>query len=130
VDNTFFGFCTKCFQQYFSYIVAVSLGVGRNRRPSASHLQTLSHNVVLSRHRHERGNFSGCISCISCFVTLKCENAKNKRVMFKRVYFCYYWFLLSNLYLHLIRIIYYITTCISFWRGQCLHEFIHQLTVY
>ena len=33
--------------------------MGRNRRPSASHLQTLSHNVVLSRHRHERGNFSG-----------------------------------------------------------------------
>jgi hypothetical protein len=35
------------------------LVVGRNRRPSASHWQTLSHNIVLSRHRHERGNFSG-----------------------------------------------------------------------
>jgi len=43
------------FQQYFSYIVAVSFIGGGNRRvpgenhwPVASHWQTLSHNVVLS----------------------------------------------------------------------------------
>ena len=42
------------FQQYFSNIVVVSLpGVGnlstrRNNRTPAGHLQTLSHNVVLS----------------------------------------------------------------------------------
>jgi hypothetical protein len=45
---------TRLFQQYFSYIVAVSYNGGGNRstwrkhRPVASHLQTLSHNVVSS----------------------------------------------------------------------------------
>ena len=37
------------FQQYFSYIVAVSFiggGTGENHRPSTNHRQTLSHNVV------------------------------------------------------------------------------------
>jgi hypothetical protein len=39
------------FQQYFSYIAAISFiggkngGLGENQRPVASHLQTLSHNV-------------------------------------------------------------------------------------
>jgi hypothetical protein len=42
------------FQQYFSYIVAVSFIVeetgvpGENHRPAASHWQTLSHNVISS----------------------------------------------------------------------------------
>ena len=51
------GLCVlRHFQQYFSYIVAVSFiggenGVpGENHRPAASHLQTLSHNVVSSTH--------------------------------------------------------------------------------
>ena len=44
------------FQQYFSYMVAVSLnGWGRKLRPVASHWQTLSHNVVSRTPRHERG---------------------------------------------------------------------------
>ena len=50
------------FHATFNNISVISwrsvLVVGRNRRPSASHWQTLSHNVVLSRHRHERGNLS------------------------------------------------------------------------
>jgi len=48
------------FQQYFSYIVEVSVMVeetgvpGKNHRHDASHCQTLSHNVVSSTPRHER----------------------------------------------------------------------------
>ena len=49
------------FQQYFSYIVAVSfIGAGnwstrkKHHRPVASHWQTLSHNVVSSTPRYER----------------------------------------------------------------------------
>jgi len=47
------------FQQYFSYIVEVSVmveetGPGKNHRLDASHCQTLSHNVVSSTPRHER----------------------------------------------------------------------------
>ena len=46
------------FQQYFSYIMAVSFIIGRNwstrenHRPVANHRQTLSHNVVSSTPRH------------------------------------------------------------------------------
>jgi hypothetical protein len=46
------------FQQYFSYIVAVSfIGGGnqstrQNHSPVASHSQTLSHNIVSSTPRH------------------------------------------------------------------------------
>ena len=36
------------FQQYFSYIVAVSFIGGENHRSAASHGQTWSHNVVMS----------------------------------------------------------------------------------
>jgi hypothetical protein len=43
------------FQQYFSYIMAVSFIGGGNHRPVASHCQTLSHNVVSSTSRHEPG---------------------------------------------------------------------------
>jgi hypothetical protein len=56
------------FQQYFSYmyIVVVSFIGGRNwstprkpfHRPVACHRQTLSHNVVSSTPRHERGSNS------------------------------------------------------------------------
>jgi len=52
------------FAQYLIYIVAVSfIGEGnrntRRRSPSvASHWQTLSHNVVSSTPRHERGSSS------------------------------------------------------------------------
>jgi len=48
-------------QQYFSYIMAVSFIDGGNRRtrknhrPVLSHLQALSHNVVPSTPRYERG---------------------------------------------------------------------------
>ena len=59
----FFSIPVMMFHATFNNISVISwrsvLVVGRNRRPSASHWQTLSHNVVLSRHRHERGNFSG-----------------------------------------------------------------------
>jgi hypothetical protein len=50
--------------QYFSYIVVVVLLVeetgvpGKNDPPAASQWQTLSHNVVSSTHRHERGSNS------------------------------------------------------------------------
>ena len=59
---------SRHFQQYFGYIVAVSfigggnLVPGENHRPAVSHWQTLSHNVVLSTPRHEKGsnhNFNG-----------------------------------------------------------------------
>ena len=53
------------FQQYFSYIVAFSFigggktGVGgENNRSVTSHRHTLSHNVVSSTPRHERGSNS------------------------------------------------------------------------
>ena len=52
------------FQQYFSYIVAVSfIGGGnqstrRNHRPVGSHWQTLSYNIVSSTPRHERASNS------------------------------------------------------------------------
>jgi hypothetical protein len=48
---------TRHFQQYFSYIMAVSfIGIpGENHRPGASHRQTLSDDVVSSTPRHERG---------------------------------------------------------------------------
>jgi len=52
------------FQQYFSYIVTVSLLVeetgvpGENRLPVASHWQTLSHNVASNTPRLERGSNS------------------------------------------------------------------------
>jgi hypothetical protein len=52
------------FQQYFSYIMAVSViggktGVpGKNHWPVASHWQTLSHNVVSSIPHHEQGSNS------------------------------------------------------------------------
>ena len=42
--------------------MAVSFNSGENHRPAASHLQTLSHNVVSSTPRYERiqtHNFSG-----------------------------------------------------------------------
>ena len=59
----FFSIPVMMFHATFNNISVISwrsgLVVGRNRRPSASHWQTLSHNVVVSRHRHERGNFSG-----------------------------------------------------------------------
>jgi hypothetical protein len=48
------------YQQYLSYIVAVSFigwgnGIpGENHRPVASHWQALSHNVASSTLRHER----------------------------------------------------------------------------
>jgi len=48
-------------QQYFSYtwrsvLLVEKTGVpGENHRPAASHGQTLSHNVVSSTPRHERG---------------------------------------------------------------------------
>jgi len=44
---------SRHFQQYFNYIVAVSLLVdetgvpGENHRPVASHSQTLSHNACI-----------------------------------------------------------------------------------
>ena len=50
------------FQQYFSYIVAVCINGGGNRstwrnpHTCASHWPTLSHNVVSSTSRHERGS--------------------------------------------------------------------------
>ena len=50
--------CLSHFQQYFSYILAVSFVGGSIRwmpPPAASHSQTLSHNVVSSTTRHERG---------------------------------------------------------------------------
>ena len=43
--------CLTIFQQYFSYIMAISiigLVPGENHRPPASHWQTLSHNVISS----------------------------------------------------------------------------------
>jgi hypothetical protein len=49
------------FQQYLSYIVAVSFIGGGNqstRVPVASHWQTLSHNVVSSTPCHEWGSNS------------------------------------------------------------------------
>jgi len=50
------------FQQYFSYIVVVSfIGEGNRsttRKPPTCHWQTLSHNVVSSTLRHERGSNS------------------------------------------------------------------------
>ena len=39
------------FQQYFSYIVAISFIGGENHRPVASHWQNLSDNVVTSNER-------------------------------------------------------------------------------
>jgi hypothetical protein len=48
------------FQQYFSYITAISVISEGNRitrrkpRPAASHWQTLSHNFVSSTPRHEQ----------------------------------------------------------------------------
>ena len=52
-------FNTTDFQQYFSYIVAVSFTGGENwstRRKR--HWQTLSHNVVSSSHLHEQNSNS------------------------------------------------------------------------
>ena len=40
------------FQQYFSYIMAVSFISGENHRPVAHHRQNLSHNFVSSAPRH------------------------------------------------------------------------------
>jgi len=51
-------------KQYFRYIVGVSFIGGRtgipgeNHRPVASHLQTLSHDVVSSTPHHEWGSNS------------------------------------------------------------------------
>jgi hypothetical protein len=42
------------FQQYFSFIVAVSFIGGENHRPVASQWQTWSHNVVSSTPRHKQ----------------------------------------------------------------------------
>jgi len=40
-----------------SVLLVEKIGVlGENHRPVASHSQTLSHSVVLSTHRHERGS--------------------------------------------------------------------------
>ena len=62
------------FQQYFSFIVAVSFIVGGKKRrtrrkspPVASHWQTLSHNVVSSTLRHE---FYHWMLCSVTLVTL------------------------------------------------------------
>jgi hypothetical protein len=42
-----------------SVLLVEETGVpGENHRPDPSHLQTLSHNVVLSTPRHERGSNS------------------------------------------------------------------------
>ena len=42
-----------------SVLLVEETGVpGENQRPDASHLQTLSHNVVLSTPCHERGSNS------------------------------------------------------------------------
>jgi hypothetical protein len=49
------------FQQYFSYIVAVSFIDGDNHQPVASDFsdwQTLSHNIVSSTHHLEQGSNS------------------------------------------------------------------------
>jgi hypothetical protein len=50
------------FNTTFNYISVISLRsfilveeTGENHRPVASHIQTLSHIVVSSTHRHERG---------------------------------------------------------------------------
>ena len=76
-------------QQYFSYIVPASFIGGGNRstrkkkhRPLASHSQNLSHNVVSSTPRHERGSnskFSGdrhwlICSCNSNYATYDHEH--------------------------------------------------------
>ena len=60
------------FQQYFSYIVAVSFTGGgnrrtrRNHRPVASHRQALSHNVVvhLALIEIRTHNISGDSHCL------------------------------------------------------------------
>ena len=39
-------------------LVGETGGFGENHRPAASHCQTLSHNVVSSTPRHERGSNS------------------------------------------------------------------------
>jgi len=44
-------FNATLFQQYFSYIMSVSFIDRGNHRPTASHWQTLSHNVVSSTPR-------------------------------------------------------------------------------
>ena len=55
---------SEFYQQYFSYIVAVSfIGGGtrvpiENHWPAASHWQTLSHNVASRTPRHERDSNS------------------------------------------------------------------------
>jgi Ca2+-dependent lipid-binding protein len=46
------------FQQYFSYIVAVSFSGGENHKPAASNRQTLSHKVVSSTPSHEQDSNS------------------------------------------------------------------------
>jgi Ca2+-dependent lipid-binding protein len=46
------------FQQYFSYIVAVSFSSGENHKPAASNRQTLSHKVVSSTPSHEQDSNS------------------------------------------------------------------------
>jgi hypothetical protein len=49
-------YCLTHFQQYFSYIIAVSFIGGGNNQPVASNLQTSLH---LAMHRIRTHNFSG-----------------------------------------------------------------------
>jgi hypothetical protein len=69
------------FQQYFSYIswrpvlLVEETGVpGENHRPVASHWQTLSHKVVSSTPRHERGSNSQILVVISTDFTGSCKS--------------------------------------------------------